>query len=863
MSRLMRSCLGLAVLLFGLINPLSAADWKSTIPKSYVVIVGVGQFGDKQLKSRPSAEVDAKAYYDLFTDPKIGTVPADHVFLFTSAADEARKGKVGTKENILSTLKDINSKVTADELVYLIIVGQGGAVGTQGCIFVADSNFKDRANNALKGSDFETSLKGLKSQLCTFFDVNFKGFEAGDEAVLNPQLKEFQDVFLGTKGKDSDEDTAVDGRVMVFSGRTMNDPLILDNKGLFTKVAIDALKGAADKDGYEADGVITLDEFTKYIEKETPILAQKLGKDNRDKLQFPIVFAGLETHFVMSHNPVVFPKVEEHLKALDKLEADKKIDKDIGEEARKYISRMPKLKALQELRKDYVALVEGKKSPEEIVKDRAKILEEMVLPRKDAVRYAETVLAGIAEVRSIFIKDTKEDELIANGVKGLFQRAEVKLPKDITAKLLTLGQMRRSEKTDLLADARVVLGKREDLEDYKDADITFQMITAKLGDNYTTYYDKDKVAEVDKQTQGSFSGIGVVIRADLAKDALRVVTPIKGSPAYKAGLRTGDLITSIYRTVDRNGKPLATPETTSTKGMDTIDAVKLITGKAGTNVSVTIEREGEKDPIVYEITRGMVEVESVMGYKRKDDDTWDYYIDPATKIAYIYLSQFSRKSATDMEKVLQKLEADKVAGLILDLRFNPGGYLDVVHHMSELFVDDGVVVSIRPRVGRGETKVATRTANRKSTYTRFPIACLINGESASASEILSAFLQDHTRAVIMGERSYGKGSVQTIVPFAPTGGEFKITIATFWRPNGKNLNKATTKGTPEEDWGVRPESQYELKLTPQETNDLRERLVNDWSVIPRRDLKAKEPVKPFKDRQLDMALQYLRAQIKS
>jgi len=141
------------------------------------------------------------------------------------------------------------------------------------------------------------------------------------------------------------------------------------------------------------------------------------------------------------------------------------------------------------------------------------------------------------------------------------------------------------------------------------------------------------------------------------------------------------------------------------------------------------------------------------------------------------------------------------------------------------------------------------------------MACLVNGSSASGSEIVAACLQDHQRAVIIGERSFGKGSVQTIHEFRPTEAEIKMTTATFWRPSGKNLNKPSTSGSEAEDWGVRPDAGYDLKLDRKESVDLFERL-RDLEVIPRRDVAAKE--KPsFKDRQLELGLDYLKSQLKT
>jgi carboxyl-terminal processing protease len=175
-------------------------------------------------------------------------------------------------------------------------------------------------------------------------------------------------------------------------------------------------------------------------------------------------------------------------------------------------------------------------------------------------------------------------------------------------------------------------------------------------------------------------------------------------------------------------------------------------------------------------------------------------------------------------------------------------------------------VTIKPRVGQEQSYGGETTGS----YLNFPMVCLVNNGSASGSEIVAACLQDHKRAVIIGERSYGKGSVQNIQPFPATGGEIKLTTASFWRPNGKNLNKAGVKDydkipkeqLEKEDWGVRPDPGYVVKLDPKERIDLDIHL-REREVIPNRSAPPKEPKPEYKDRQLDAALDYLRSQIKT
>jgi carboxyl-terminal processing protease len=285
------------------------------------------------------------------------------------------------------------------------------------------------------------------------------------------------------------------------------------------------------------------------------------------------------------------------------------------------------------------------------------------------------------------------------------------------------------------------------------------------------------------------------------------------------------------------------------------DAVKKILGPKGTPIGITVQREGSDKPIDFQIRRDRIEVESVLGWRRKADNNWDYLIDPQSKIAYVRLTSFQDNTAEDLEKLMAELKKADVKGLVLDLRFNPGGLLSSAVKISDMFIDDGLIVTIKPRVGR-EVKYK---GFHEGSYLDFPMVCMVNGGSASGSEIVSACLQDHKRAVIIGERSYGKGSVQNIQTFGE--GEIKLTTASFWRPNGKNLNKSSTAGKDDEDWGVRPDSGYEVKLSRKETEDLAEHQ-EDVKVIPPPGKSPKAKAAEFKDRQLEKALDYLRDQIK-
>jgi C-terminal peptidase prc len=503
-------------------------------------------------------------------------------------------------------------------------------------------------------------------------------------------------------------------------------------------------------------------------------------------------------------------------------------------------------------------LADGQIQVEELLKVRTENLASRKMQHDDAETYAKRVLRGVYMLKDQYVKELNAGDMTASAVRGMYRRLEEKVPDEIKDRLEKAKEMRRSELETLLTDSRELLGKREDLERNKDVDISLQMVTANL-DPYTVYIDQDTKRKEASQLRGEFEGIGIQIRRVAAKDALLVVTPIKGSPAYKAGLKTGDLITEVETDQDENGRKLPKPQTFSTQGMKTETAVKHILGEPGSRVKVTVQREGASQPMQFDINRGRVMVETVLGVHRRDDDSWDFMIDPESKIGYIHLTQFAPNSFRDMEEAVKKLSKMGLKGLVLDLRNNPGGMLTTAVQISDLFIDDGLIVTIKPRVGQEQSYGGTS----EGSYLDFPMVCMVNDGSASGSEIVAACLQDHKRAVILGERSYGKGSVQNVQAFPSTGGEIKLTTASFWRPSGKNLNKSSTKGTDDEDWGVRPDTGYIVKVKGKERFELDVHL-HDLEVIPNRDAPKPETAKAeFKDRQLDAAMEYLRSQIKT
>ena len=297
-------------------------------------------------------------------------------------------------------------------------------------------------------------------------------------------------------------------------------------------------------------------------------------------------------------------------------------------------------------------------------------------------------------------------------------------------------------------------------------------------DPHSSFLTKEEHQELMMETKGSFSGIGIEIT--VKDNILTVVSPIEDTPAYKAGVKAGDKIIKV------EGK--------STKDMTLLEAVKKIRGPKGTQVKLTIAREGVQKPLDFSITRDVIPLKSVRHYSLTPE------------IGYVRISNFQSKTAKDLSATLEELERrGKLKGLIIDLRNNPGGLLSQAIEVSELFLDSGVIVSTK---GRNSSQNIKATAHKDEKQRDYPIIVLVNGGSASAAEIVAGALQDNKRAIILGTRTFGKGSVQTILPLSDGSG-LRLTTSLYYTPSGKSIQLSGI--TPDIDLAYVPPSKKEKK----------------------------------------------------
>jgi carboxyl-terminal processing protease len=301
--------------------------------------------------------------------------------------------------------------------------------------------------------------------------------------------------------------------------------------------------------------------------------------------------------------------------------------------------------------------------------------------------------------------------------------------------------------------------KKNYVDEVNSKDLVTGAINGMLGslDPHSAFLTPDLYKDLQMDTQGRFGGLGIEIT--VRNGVLTVVSPIEDTPAYKAGVKSGDQIIKI--------------EDEYTKDMTLVDAVKKMRGNKGTKITISVKREGIAELLNFNLVRDIIRVQSVRSRVLEEG------------YGYIRLAQFQERTDRDLQNALQKLKEEKggLKGLVLDLRNNPGGLLTQAVRVSDMFLESGLIVYTE---GRLESQKQKYFAHKEGTWSNFPIIVLVNGGSASASEIVAGAMQDHKRAVILGTKSFGKGSVQTILPLDDNSA-LRLTTARYFTPKGRSI----------------------------------------------------------------------------
>ncbi len=412
---------------------------------------------------------------------------------------------------------------------------------------------------------------------------------------------------------------------------------------------------------------------------------------------------------------------------------------------------------------------------------------------------ARSVRVAIARIEEAYVENVDYRKLLLGAMRAVRALGESeKLAYSFA------GIKSKAKRTEFLKilDGLIVEAKEQDLVDHATVrhwlyratkasnatvEIPDEVITVEFTDGMMEKLDRfsqmiwpEDWASFKKMTMGSFSGVGIQIQME--NGLLKVSSPLEDTPAYRAGIQAGDFIVKI--------------DGTSAENIDIEEAVKRITGVRGTKVVLTVKRPG-RAPFDKTLVRDKIVIQTVKGWKRVNSGGWDWFVDPTDRIGYIRLTNFTRDTVADLAKALASLRESGARGLILDLRFNPGGLLTGAIRVTDQFVQAGTIVSTKGRQQR-------RSSGRATTDGSFldgELIVLVNEYSASAAEIVSGALKDLGRAVIVGGRSFGKGSVQNLTPIREDSVYLKVTTAYYYLPGGRCLHR-TEDAT---EWGVEPD----------------------------------------------------------
>jgi carboxyl-terminal processing protease len=378
--------------------------------------------------------------------------------------------------------------------------------------------------------------------------------------------------------------------------------------------------------------------------------------------------------------------------------------------------------------------------------------------------------------------------------------------------------------------------QKDYVEETKSKDLIYGAIKGMLEtlEPHSAFMPPDMFKEMQQETKGQFEGLGIEIT--IKDGILTVVSPIEGTPAYKAGVLAKDQIIKI------NGE--------STKNFTLIDSVKRLRGPKGTKVTITIMREGVAKPRDFTLVRDVIPVRSVR-YELLEK-----------KYGYIRISQFQEKTDGEFEKAMKALERESkgtLKGLILDLRNNPGGLLEEAVKIADRFIESGLIVSVE---GRREDQNIKRYAKANGNISHYPLVVLVNGGSASGAEIVAGAIQDHGRGILVGTQTFGKGSVQTIIPLRGGSG-LKLTTARYYTPNGRSIQAkgilpdiiVKTSRPEEEKEAISPKLPTERDLERHLTDVEKEEAPQENVKPKKEELKEKKPA----DYQLERALELLKS----
>jgi carboxyl-terminal processing protease len=458
--------------------------------------------------------------------------------------------------------------------------------------------------------------------------------------------------------------------------------------------------------------------------------------------------------------------------------------------------------------------------------------------RAEARRFARQLLALTDQVAEQYVRPVPREELLHSALAGLYQAARMPVPPGLGARLrqaasAVAGPARPASApgpaagdlvdplgpfTPIVRRAREEVGRAEALRGQSALLVCCQAMARSLDPHsgVVTAEEPQRAMGLDRECEG----VGLEVNDHHGAGPFTVETVLLGGPAQRAGLRPGDVLTHL------DGKPIRSAPPQLLRAIQTrrvTDEVPPLTPGEGPShpagparpVRLTFRRAGSA-PRTAELYRDTFRPETVLGVARRGGNAWDYFAGPKKGLAHVRLSALGRGTADELRGVLTGLAEQGLRGLVLDLRWCPGGYLNEAVDVADLFLGEGVIATVKSRSGKDVVYRGTDGGK----FRTFPVVVLVNGETSGGAELIAAALQDHRRATVVGQRTLGKASIQTPLPLGLRGVGFKLTTGTFVRPAGKNLHRPP-HGKPADDWGVRPDPDGDFRVSPELSRRLR------------------------------------------
>jgi carboxyl-terminal processing protease len=433
--------------------------------------------------------------------------------------------------------------------------------------------------------------------------------------------------------------------------------------------------------------------------------------------------------------------------------------------------------------------------------------------RVESQNYAVGLLPIAIEISQRYVRPVKLARLLGPAVRGLYQAAQVRVPAGLDADLeaaekKALAANDTQPLVDVLARCREGAGDVEPVRGPNGLLVSCEAMIRGL-DPYSAVVHGEALRRgngVDDQR-----GVGIELADNFGAGPLVIKTVVPGGPAQVAGLRPGDEITHL------NGKPANRMDwETMPAYVQSFTQFQADSLPVAIPVKLTVRRPGARTSRKVTLEPQEWRPETLLGVMRDRHNRWDYFLDRPAGIAHIRLAAIGTSTALQMRETVTDLRGAGMRGLILDLRWSPGGYLQEAVNLASLFVGEGMVATVKHRDGHVDTFPSTA----ENKFLDFPVVVLINGETSGGAELIAAALQDHKRAAVVGQRTLGKASVQSMLPLGIANAGLKLTTATFLRPSGKNLHRFPDSRL-SDDWGVRPDPKLDCRVSPALARQLR------------------------------------------